>query len=68
VAKIAHDFTDADYLLSTLDEMLVAKGEKLTRTHTVRELLFDGFTVQSFLDLAKDPLIESAGKEAAAAG
>lgn len=62
MAKIANDFTDAEYLLATIDDMLVEKGEKLTRTHTIRELLFDGFTVKSFLDLAREPLIEAAGE------
>ena len=58
---MAHDFTDVDFMLTTLDEMLSEKGETLTKTHKVRELLFDGFSVQAFLDLLSDPMVEAAG-------
>jgi len=59
---MAHDFTDVEFMLETLDNMLSGKGETLTKTHTVREFLFDGFSVQAFLDLLKDPLVEAAGE------
>jgi len=63
VAKMAHDFTDEDFMLNSLDSMLSDRGETLTRTHKVRELLFDGFSVQAFLDLLNDPVVEASGAD-----
>ena len=62
LAELAHDFTDVDYLLTTLDEMISSKGERLTRTEMVKDILFDGFNVQPYVDLVNDPLIQSAGE------
>ena len=62
VAEIAHAFTDVEFLLNTLDDMISSKGERLTRVEMVKDILFDGFNVQPYVDLANDPMVQSAGE------
>jgi len=61
VSHIAHDFTDSEFVLETLDGMLRDSGEKLTRTDKVRDLLFDGVSIQAYVDLVENPLVQQAG-------
>jgi len=58
---MAHDFTDVDFMLETLDDMLSQKGETLTISCTVRQLLFDGVSIQPYVDLINDPIVQNVG-------
>ena len=45
-----------------LEDMLIyGKDEYLFKTHTIQELLFDGFSIKSFTDLLQDPMIALLG-------
>lgn len=61
MSHVAHDFTDVDFILETLDSMLVEKGEKLYRTDKVKDLFFDGISIQPYIELLDDPLVQQAG-------
>ena len=54
---------DDEFMLSQLDASLTEKGETLTKTAAVRELTFDGFSVQPYLDLFQNPLVASVAEE-----
>lgn len=43
-------------MLSTLDDMLAGKGETLFHTNKVREFLFDGFSIENFMELFSLPV------------
>lgn len=62
MSHVAHAFTDVDFLLETLDGMLADKGEKLYRTDKVKDLFFDGISIQPYIDLLNDPLVQQAGE------
>ncbi|CAL8080165.1 unnamed protein product [Orchesella dallaii] len=62
VSHVAHDFTDVDFILETLDTMLTEKGEKLYRTDKVKDLFFDGVSIQAYIELLDDPLVQQAGE------
>jgi hypothetical protein len=53
MAKLAEAMTDGSALLKSLDELVSNKEEELTRTHSVREILFDGFSVEKLANLSK---------------
>jgi len=60
---MAYKFTQVDFILETLDEMLTDKGEDLTKTVKVSDFLFDGISLQPYLDLLNDPLVQTAGQD-----
>ena len=64
VAAIAGEFTDDDFMLNTLDGMLANKGERLWRTATVRELIFDGMSIKTYLDLFNNDIVQAAAEAA----
>ncbi|CAG7726152.1 unnamed protein product [Allacma fusca] len=64
VASLSHEFTDDDFMLGMLDGMLTDKGEKLYRTATVRELLFDGVSIKTYIDLFTSDAIKAAAEAA----
>lgn len=59
---MANDFTDLDFILETLDQMLVDRGETLTRTVKVKDILFDGISIQTYVELVNDPMVQQAGE------
>ncbi|ODM89906.1 Scavenger receptor class B member 1 [Orchesella cincta] len=62
VSHMANDFTDLDFILETLDQMLVDRDERLTRTVKVKDILFDGISIQTYVDLVNDPMVQQAGE------
>ncbi|ODM99400.1 Sensory neuron membrane protein 1, partial [Orchesella cincta] len=56
VAKIAWDVSKEPFMLSTLDDILSAKGESLFHTNRVREFLFDGFSIENYMELFSLPV------------
>lgn len=59
---MANDFTDLDFVLETLDEMLSEAGEELTRRVKVKDILFDGISIQTYVNLVNDPMVQQAGE------
>lgn len=50
-------------MLSTLDDMLAGKGETLFHTNKVREFLFDGVSIENYMELFSLP-VEAFGAKA----
>ena len=48
---MAWKYSQSPLVLSTLDDTLTEKGERLFHTHSVREYLFDGVSIQNYMDL-----------------
>ena len=44
--------------------MLRGKGEKLTRKATVKEIIFDGFSIKTYIDMFNDDLVQAAAEAA----
>ena len=58
---MATELTDLDVIHTSLDEKLSEKGEKLFKQATIREFLFDGFSIKAYLELLKDPAVALIG-------
>jgi hypothetical protein len=61
IAKIAWEIAKQPLVLSTLDDMLAERGEKLFHTNKVREYLFDGVSIESYMELLSLPVAQFTG-------
>ncbi|CAG7709953.1 unnamed protein product, partial [Allacma fusca] len=57
-SAMANELIEDDFLITQMDGMLSNKGETLTKTCTIRELVFDGVSIQTYVDLFSNPLIQ----------
>jgi hypothetical protein len=62
ISKMAWDMSKQPYVLSTLDDMLLEKGERVFQTNKVKELLFDGVQIQNYMELLSLPVAEMFGQ------
>jgi len=56
---MAWDMSKEPFVLSTLDDMLAEKGERLFHTNRVREYLFDGVSIASYMELLSLPVVDA---------
>lgn len=55
LARIGEDLNkNGTEILKLLDDLVSNKGEMLTVTHSVKDLLFDGFPVNQYSSLVKE--------------
>ena len=52
--------TDSEFVLEELDSQLAEKRECLFRSETIRDMLFDGFSIQTYIDIITDPITQLA--------
>ncbi|CAG7817229.1 unnamed protein product, partial [Allacma fusca] len=55
IARIAWQVSKQPFVLEMLDDMLSDKGEQLFHTHSVRDFLFDGVSIENFMALLSFP-------------
>ncbi|XP_035704141.1 lysosome membrane protein 2-like isoform X2 [Folsomia candida] len=60
MSHIANDAANSENnnIPEMVDRILTEKGEKLIRTDTVKNFLFDGISVQAYVDLMNDLLVD----------
>jgi hypothetical protein len=61
MAKMVTGLTDLDSVQKGLNEKLNESGEGLFKAASVRDLLFDGFSIQAYLELLNDPAVAQLG-------
>lgn len=60
---MAWEITKLPFVLSTLDDLLTEKGERLFHTNKVREYLFDGVSIENYMEILSLPVAQFAGKK-----
>ena len=64
MAKIAEGMSDNTALFKSLDEFVSKKEEEITRTHAVKDVLFNGIPVNNFAGLVEGTEAAAEGEEA----
>ncbi|CAG7823254.1 unnamed protein product [Allacma fusca] len=56
-SHVASEIVQDEFMMSQMNDMLAEKNERLTKTATVRQILFDGVSFQAFVDLFNNPIV-----------
>jgi hypothetical protein len=57
---MAWEISKQPLILSTLDDLLAEKGEKLFHSNKVKDYLFDGISIESYMEILSLPVAQIA--------